>query len=85
MSSSNKQAKAKTHSPSLWHPRVGEFFTLSGLPEGLWGGSRVTEKQDVTHPDQTLKPLPNNSATANYIVLGLHMCREGAGRGQAGK
>ena len=75
-----KTGKAKTHGPGLWYPSETNSPPLSELCEGLGEAAGGKRSSYVTHPDQTLKSLPKNSATANNTAPGLHLYREGAGR-----
>lgn len=56
------------------------LLSLSELCEGLGEAAGGKRSSYVTHPDQTLKSLPKNSATANNTAPGLHLYKEGVGR-----
>ena len=56
------------------------LLSLSELCEGFGEAAGGKRSSYVTHPDQTLKSLPKNSATANNTAPSLHLYREGAGR-----
>lgn len=76
-----KRKKQMTNDHSLASQWGKSFFSLWAL-SGALEREQGTEKQ---LQNQRLRSLPNNSATANYIATGLHLCRKGAGWGQVGK
>lgn len=73
------QRKAKTHDPSLTGSREVNPSLSLGFSRGFREVAGGKGSSYRTHPDQTLKSLPKNLATANYVSPGLHLCREGAG------
>lgn len=75
----NRQKQRPTTLASLASRGDKSSSFLSGLCEGLGETAGGKRSSYITHPDQTLKSLPKNSATANNTAPGLHLCKEGAG------